>query len=147
MENNSIEYKLGYMVGEFIVVSYLPTLAVDNDCSNNSIEMSEEDTILYKKINRESLEYYKIDEYQNNVNWSRYMEFRKQMKQKYLPQILECYINIELDVNNIDIKSGIRESLWQSDICNYNIEPENIVIENIMFNEKWFRTVVKLKLD
>jgi hypothetical protein len=147
MENNSVEYKLGYMVGEFISVTYLPTLAVDNDSTNNSIEMSEEDTILYKKINRESLEYYKVDDYKHNVNWAKYQEFRKQMKLKYLPHTLECHINVELDSNSVDIKSGIKQSLWDSDICEYNIEPENIVIENLMFKEKWFGTIVKLKLD
>jgi chaperonin cofactor prefoldin len=45
LETLTMDYQLGYYVGEHIVNRYLPTLSTDILQSRNVIEVSEEDTI------------------------------------------------------------------------------------------------------
>jgi hypothetical protein len=51
-------------------------------------------------------------------------------KRKYLPQTLECVFSlIRIDDMN-KFKEGIKESLWNCDMCSYNIDEEKIEIYN-----------------
>jgi len=70
--------------------------------------------------------------------WNAQLTERYRLKEKYLPHIKKFYLPmVELD----DIKYGMQVSLWNSDICEYDIELDAIDI----VNEDHF-TVVSLKL-
>ena len=69
------------------------------------------------------------------------------LEKKYLPHILECRIYPIVVENIIDLKQGIRDSLWDCDNCCYKIKTDDdIIIENA---EKYYNmfSIVKLNLD
>lgn len=69
------------------------------------------------------------------------------LEKKYLPQVLECYVN-KIDVENItELKAGIRLTLWDCDICSYKIEnDDDIIIEEQKYPFD-YQTLIKLNLD
>jgi hypothetical protein len=85
-----------------------------------------------------------VDENGNKEKWELFHQHNKMLERKYLPNPLECFIDL-LNILNIDeFKKGLRVALWDCDMCSYNIEPENIKIyedENAMF------TIIEFKLD
>jgi hypothetical protein len=135
LDEISMDYQLGYYVGEHIVSRYLPTLSTDMIQSRNVIEVSEEDSIENNRLDRE---WYLTTKYQNDWNgeedgdkekWDLYYQHNKMLEQKYLPQKLECHLGLIKFNNEKEFKEGLRSSLWDCDMCSYNIEIENIKIE------------------
>lgn len=145
-EQKSVEYQLGFMIGEYIVLKYLPTLSDGGWQSRNTIQISDEEQIEYKRL--EKLWHNKYNRGRNDAKqeWFDLKTYEFMLEEKYLPHILKCYvypINVE---NIIDLKQGIRDSLWDCDMCNYKIETDDdIIIESEEFFENF--SVVKLKLD
>jgi hypothetical protein len=145
------EYQLGFYVGLEIVHRYLPTLSTDMLQSRHVIEVSKEDTLENERLDTEWYETTKhggkwngVDENGNKEKWELFHQHNKMLERKYLPNPLECFIDL-LNILNIDeFKKGLRVALWDCDMCSYNIEPENIKIyedENVMF------TIIEFKLD
>ena len=110
----SLDHYLGQYIGEFIVSHFLPCLSCDND-TFHPIEISGEDQYGYDVVHNKILYKYAQDE------WDEYISYRKMLKKKYLPEILKCYVPNFVSENMEDVKRGIRESLWDSDVCNYQI--------------------------
>ena len=150
LQKVSMDWQLGFYVGEYVVSHYLPTLSTDMIHSRNVIEVSEEDSNENKRL---SDEWYSTTKYQNNWNgeedgskekWNEYFKHNKMLEQKYLPPILECVIGL-IKIDDMEkFKDGLRTTLWNCDMCSYNIDEENIEIENDMFNGF---THIKFKLD
>ena len=150
LKNVSMDYQLGYYVGEHIVNRYLPTLSTDMIQSINVIEVSEEDTIENNRLDRE---WYSTTKYQDNWSgeedgnkekWDLYHQHNKMLEQKYLPKELDCHLRLLKINDEKQFKEGLRSSLWDCDMCSYNIEIENIKIENEM--EMGF-TIITFQLD
>lgn len=145
LEPKSIEYQLGFMIGEYIVAAYLPTLNV-NYQSNNTINVSDEDRIEFERLNK--LWFYKELKNKKTAKeeWINLRKFDMELEKKYLPHTLECRIYpIEVE-NMIDLKKGIRDSLWNCDKCSYKIKTdEDIIIERV--EPPFYFSIVKLNLD
>ena len=150
LEELTIDYELGYFVGEHIVNRYLPTLSTDILQSNTVIKVSEEDSV---ENNRLDKEWYSTTRYQKNYDgendgnkekWELYKQHNKMLEQKYLPKKLDCHLRLLKINNEKEFKEGLRSSLWDCDMCSYNIEIENIKIENEM--EMGF-TIISFQLD
>ena len=145
LEPKSIEYQLGFMIGEYIVAAYLPTLNV-NYQSNNTINVSDEDRIEFERLNK--LWFYKELKNKKTAKeeWFNLRTFAMSLEKKYLPHTLECRIYpIEVE-NVVDLKKGIRDSLWNCDRCCYKIETdEDIIIERV--EPPFYFSIVKLNLD
>ena len=63
---------------------------------------------------------------------------------KYLPNPLQCYLS-SLNITNMEeFKDGLMTSLWDSDVCNYNIDPDNIKIYD---DDDMYFTIIELQLD
>ena len=79
--------------------------------------------------------------------WIDYRTYAHMLEKKYLPHVLECYVN-KIDVENItELKDGIRLALWDCDICSYKIEnDEDIIIEEQKYPFD-YQTLIKLNLD
>ena len=150
LKNISMDWQLGHYVGEHIVNNYLPTLSTDMILSKVVIPVSEEDVLENIRLDTE---WYETTKYQKNWDgdedgskekWNEYFKHNKMLEQKYLPKVLECVIRL-IRIDDINqFKEGIRESLWNCDMCSYNIDKENILIENDM--EHGY-THIKFKLD
>lgn len=135
----SHDYQLGLFVGQDVFVKYIPTLSVDAFTSYKIIKVSEEDEIVYKELN---------DIWYKNTNskekWNTLSAFSKQLHIKYLPKILKCYIDLIRIDNMEEFKKGFVNTLWNTDVCNYSLEYEDILITHDLSQ---FLTIIELKLD
>jgi hypothetical protein len=136
LDELSMDYQLGYFVGERIVSRDLPTLSTDMIHSRRVIEVNEEDTNENNRLNSEwwkstkyGGEWNGIDESGDKEKWERLFNHNKMLEKKYLPNILDCVLPLIKFENENEFKRGIRWSLWDCDMCSYDIEPENIKIE------------------
>ena len=133
----SLDYQLGYMIGDQIVDRYLITLSNERG-TRNVIEISSEEQAEYDRLHEIWSVAYNIDKNNSNEEWTAYRDFANSLQKKYLPPKLECYIGRIESVNKIeDIKQGIRDSLWNCDVCCYDTE----VIE-IVEDVDWFSKVI-----
>jgi hypothetical protein len=105
----SIDFYLGWYIGGFIVSHFLPGLSCD-DNTLVQVKVSDEEQIEYDRVSEDC-----------QKNWDDYISYRKMLKKKYIPEILKCYVPNFVSENMEDIKRGIRESLWDSDVCSYQI--------------------------
>lgn len=136
------EYQLGYYIGEIIILRHLPTLSVDIIKSRNIIEVNDEDTKKYNELNSSWYNATKVGD--KGEKWDAYKAFSLELRKKYLPNPLVCDfppINIQ---NLEEFKYGLISSLWDSDICYYDLKLENIKIQD---DENFYFTTIELKLD
>ena len=150
LDEVTVDYHYGYFVGEHIVNRYLPTLSTDMIHSRNVIQVNQDDTI---ENNRLDKELYSTTKYQDNWNgeedgsndkWRLYQQHNKMLEQKYLPKKLDCHLRLLKINDEKEFKEGLRSSLWDCDMCSYNIDVENIKIENDMVNGF---TIITFQLD
>lgn len=150
-KEQSLESQLGYYVGEYIISTHLPTISTDSIRSHNCIIVSEEDSIENKRLEEE---WYSTTRYGGNHNgkdengdkekWEKYYKHNKFLEQKYLPHKLKCSI-LPLNVEKVDeFKKGLILSLWDSDMCSYNLNPENIKIDNDKYG---YLTIIEFVLN
>lgn len=107
----SLEYQLGYYVGEFIYSNFLPTLSTDLLKSRNVINVSDEDASENTRL--ESLWSFCSKSNDNNTKkkWKAYHAHNVMLHEKYLPHNLKCHIP-KINVEDIEeFKSGLINSL------------------------------------
>jgi hypothetical protein len=141
--NLTSEYQLGYYVGEYIVIRFLPTLSTDMIQSRRVITVSDEDSEENKRLDSEWFNSNRANEEGSKDKWDLFYQHNKMLEKKYLPNPLICHLGTLNILNMDEFKKGLSYSLWDCDICSYNIEPENIKIyddEDVRF------TIVELKL-
>lgn len=150
MTKLTLDYQLGFYVGEYIYDRILPTLSTDELKTRKVINVSEEDTIENKRLHKEWIE--KVVYGGNKINvsenifWKAYFEHNNMLEKKYLPHTLECHVPT-LYFDNIDeFKNGLIESLWNSDLCAYSLKPENIKIKMNGNDEFDFFSIIELTL-
>lgn len=144
------EFQLGGYVGKHIVNRYLPTLSTDGIQSGKTIKVSEEDFAENKKLGEE---WFSTGSYgeknnrnvkENKEKWKLYYEHNKMLSKKYLPNPLICHIDV-LNIRDVDeFKKGLIQTLWNSDICSYNLEGGNIKIYN---DKEYYFTIIEFQLD
>lgn len=155
MERKSLQYNLGFLIGEYIISQYLPVLDICHFSTNNVIKTTEEEKAESTRL--DDIWYHKLEEDKRckvtNLAKKEWIDVRKYnvyLTNKYLPKTLECCIPIVINLDNdlTKIKKGIRTSLWDSDVCEYNINLDKIRIEEC--KEAFFREdmiMVYLELD
>lgn len=138
----TLEYQLGWYIGEDIVRKYLPTLSVDMLQTRTVINVSEEEKNEAERLN--NVWYANYDEKaKNDPNWIALRKYHVMLEEKYLPQVLECHIP-SLNVENMgELKKGIRAALWDSDLCHYAITEDDDI--EIAHDNDFYFTIVKLK--
>ena len=113
-------YYMGQLVGEIILIKYLPTLETDMIETNNRVKVTDPeeykencrlDEILVTKMSS------KDDEYSEaHANW---LAHTKMLAKKYLPEKLECRVT-QIEITDIDsFKQGLDEYLWDCDVSWY----------------------------
>lgn len=132
LENVSMDWQLGYYVGEDIVHNHLPTLSTDIIHSNKVIQVSEEDYLENERLNKNwfnSCQHVRGDS-GDKEKWDLYFNHNKMLEKKYLPSILECTFRLIRIGDMKKFKEGLRNSLWNCDMCSYNIDEDKIEITN-----------------
>jgi hypothetical protein len=132
LKNVSMDYQLGFYIGENIVDNYLPTLSTDMIHSRKVIKVSEKDEI---ENNRLDDEWFNSCTHErgnsgDKEKWEAYFNHNKMLENKYLPQTLECVFSLLRIDDMKKFKEGLRSSLWNCDMCSYNIDEEKIEIYN-----------------
>ena len=150
LDEISMDYQLGYYVGEHIVNRYLPTLSTDMIQSRNVIKVSEEDEIENKRLDEEWFKTTRHNDDWDGENdgdkekWKLYLQHNKMLEKKYLPKKLDCHLRLLKINDEKEFKEGLRSSLWDCDMCSYNIEIENIKIE---YEMEFGYTIITFQLD
>jgi hypothetical protein len=142
----TLDRQLGYYVGEHIVSRYLPTLSTDLLQSRRVIQVNDEDTAENKRLDKEWFNSctHKSGDSGDNEKWNLYLQHNKMLEKKYLPNPLECHLGLIKFNDENEFKEGLKLSLWDCDMCSYDIEKENIKIEYDM--EMGF-TVISFQLN
>lgn len=140
----TLESQLGYYVGEYIVHRFLPTLSTDPIQSNNVIEVDQDDTIEHKRLEDELFDRHNPNsDYVDSEKWSAYLTHSKMLDLKYRPHKLVCHVT-PLNVENMkEFKKGLISSLWDCDMCSYDLNSDNIHISN---DEDGYFTVIEFQL-
>jgi hypothetical protein len=135
------EYQLGVYVGEDIVRKKLPCLSIDMIHTKNVISVTPEEELRAKELNDTWYNNHK-DGGDEDPNWLALRAFHKEMEDKYLPKSVECYFS-PLNIDNMsEFKRGIKTSLWDCDICHYDIEEDNI---DVKITDDYYFTIITLK--
>jgi hypothetical protein len=140
----TMEYQIGYYVGEQIVRKDLPCLDVDMIYTSNVIKVTPEELAEAKRLS---------DVWYNNhndklsgdddPNWVALRAYHKELEDKYLPKVLTCYIDPFNVVDMEEFKRGVRTALWDCDMCHYNIR-ENSDID-VAYDEDYYFAIITLK--
>jgi hypothetical protein len=140
----TMEYQIGYYVGEQIVRKDLPCLDVDMIYTSNVIKVTPEELAEAKRLN---------DVWYNNYtdklsgdddpNWLALRAYHKELEDKYLPKVLTCYIDPFNVVDMEEFKRGVRTALWDCDMCHYNIR-ENSDID-VAYDDDYYFAIITLK--
>lgn len=142
----SMDYQLGQYVGEHIINRYLPTLSTDLVQSNCVIKVSDQEQSDYEELDGDYIKSLEANNWKsgNSDLFEMLKEFRKLLEKKYIPPILECHLNL-IRIDDIkEFKEGLSDSLWNCDMCSYDISIDRIIIENDIVNGF---TIIKLKYD
>jgi len=135
-------FYLGWYIGEFITSNFLPCLSCDNN-TLRPVQISDEEQSEYNKLSEDLC----IDRVTRTTEgWDKYISYRKILKKKYLPETLKCYVPNFVSDDMEEVKRGIRESLWDSDVCSYQISKN----EDIEIGEdpgEWCQRRIILKLS
>jgi hypothetical protein len=130
--NTTHAYQIGYLLGELIILE-MPTLSTNYGGGRVVIKVNDEDTAEEERLielHRKARDLGEKDKYGNEIKgtydesyWNAYIAHRRSNDHKYLPNpweyIIPGYFRIPW---NLETKEGMRDSLWQSDVCTYSVE-------------------------
>ena len=140
IKDMTMEYQIGYYVGEQIVRKDLPCLDVDMIHTSRVINVTPEELVEAERLNEV---WYKDHTDDNGPNWVALRAYHKELEDKYLPKVLVCHVDPINVVDMDEFKKGLRTSLWDCDMCHYNIR-ENSDID-VAYDEDYYFTIITLK--
>jgi hypothetical protein len=131
IEESSIEWQLGYYVGEYIINTYLPTLSTNTLKTNRVIEVSEDETRKLEELE----EVYCLNSFTikgtssgeaEKESWAAYLKYSQSLTKKYLPPTIKCYLPfIPVEVTE-RFKKGVCYALWDCDMCSYSTSTKDL---------------------
>ena len=129
IKSMSVEYQLGWYVGQEIARIHLPTLDVDMLHSERVIKVLPEEKAEAERLN--SIWYEKSSKKEDTEKeWKDLRDYHKMLEDKYLPSTLECFVD-PVNVNLEEyFKKGVASALWDCDYSHYKCSgPEDIEFE------------------
>lgn len=143
IKSMTMEYQLGWFVGEKITRKYMPSLDVDMLQTNNVITVEPAEKIECERLHDAWWAKREHDKEESDVEWKELRAYHKMLDDKYLPEFLVCHISPVNYANEEEFKLGIVRSLWDSDVCNYDCsEPSDV---DVKLEDDGYFTVVVLK--
>ena len=122
-KKHSIVSQLGFYIGEYILMRFLPTLDIYHHDSARTIHVGEEEKIEFNRLEKKWFNE-RVGGETLKENWVNLLKYQHMLEEKYLPHKLIMYVPFfDIPEENLsEVKEGIRSVLWDSDICNYHIE-------------------------
>lgn len=125
----TLNYQLGLYIGEYIITHHLPTLSTDMLKSRTIIQVSEEETAEWEKLNskygplyisdkdpdKEAKEESRTRIFYDNRKWYHKLE------EKYLPETIKVTVPRFIPTKIEEIKKGIELALWDCDMSHYKV--------------------------
>jgi len=144
--DENINEELGYFVGEYIFMHFLPTISAgDGGYTRNIVQCSIGESDEYNRLNDIWYNSYKDNRKIKNDNtkeWIEYTDYRRALEVKYLPHELRCHLPRVTPTNMDSFLNGLIDSLWNCDVCSYHLEKDMIKFEQDKYN-----TIITLKLQ
>jgi len=140
--DENINEELGYFVGEYILMHFLPSLSVDGGYTRNIIQCTISEADEYNRLCDIWYKSYKRTDNNNTKEWIEYTDYRRGVEIKYLPHELKCHLSRVTPTNMDSFLNGLIDSLWNSDVCYYLLEKDTIKFEQDKYN-----TIITLKLQ
>ncbi len=124
---DDLNYYLGLSVGENIVNNYLPTLNTDMLKTDRIIQVSEEETKIWKEMETE---------YEKKYMWAKDKDIQEEgrrqfyknrewyhiLEEKYLPETIEIRITKVKPTNIKEFQRGVEVALWDCDLSHYKVK-------------------------
>lgn len=120
----SDSYYMGWLVGDYILCKYLPTLETDMIQTNNRISIPDESERSENFLLKSNMEYHIFSEDINkDENYSnahrKWLEHTNMLAKKYLPEKLECSV-AHFNVSKVsEFKEGLTDYLYDCDVSWY----------------------------
>jgi len=144
----TMNYQLGYYVGQEIVRRFLPTTSIEELGGLKRIKTTIAEYDEYKRLSEVwysgtgSFHKTDITKEQNKKDWIALREYSDMIFRKYLPETVECQVGILNITDEEDFKKGLAWSLFDCDFSHYSTNVDDI---NIYDNK--YSTVIELKLQ
>lgn len=149
MEETNLDNQLGFFIGEYIYFTTLPTLSSDFGTTRNCIKVTEEEEVKERDLSSVWHDLYSStkgsDEDKKETSkkaWDDYQEFRNLLKDKYLPSEIRTLVPCLRIENMEEFKQGLIDSLWNSDVCQYSLNKNDIKVET---DQNYYHTIITLK--
>lgn len=119
-----LNYQLGIYVGEYIILTQLPTLSTDSLKSNRIIEVTEEEKQKWQKL---EAKYFTmaIKNSFGEESSKLFYEHRKwynTLLEKYLPETVDVVIP-KVEITDMkEFQSGVEDALWDCDMSHYRVK-------------------------
>lgn len=126
-KTDSLNYQLGFYVGEYIILTELPTLSTDMLLSRNVIQVSEEETNLWntkRKVWEDMLFLKDSDDEREKVFYENLKWYKRNLEEKYLPKTLKVKVPKVYPTDLNEFAEGIEAALWDCDLSHYRIAEE-----------------------
>ncbi len=120
------DYVMGQLVGK-LLIQRIPQLSIDG-LSNPTHYVTYGERKLHDKLENEW--FYCEDLTKRDELWIKLREYSEELRKKYLPKTYVRDFPFLNYSNEKNFKKGIIDELWDYDFCNYNLNPETIIIEN-----------------
>ena len=137
------DYQFGFFVGEDIYNCNLPTISIDNIHTRKLISVTSEEIREFNRLEELWSNKYHHGKDEANEEWDNVIKFRREMETKYLPPVLRCSYHLMNIRDMVEFKKGLRDSLWNCDICHYKIETDDDI--NIFDDGDFYFTNIILK--
>jgi len=138
-EEKDLNLQLGYFVGDRIVDRYLPTISSDMMHTRTVIQVTIAEADESKRL---SDIWFKSSREGNKgftKEWIEMREYEIALQAKYLPKTLECFISKVTPSHMDAFLKGVSTSLWSCDMCNYNLNPKDIIIDQ---EDEYFTKII-----
>lgn len=116
----NMSYQLGRYVGEYIVALYLPTLSVDMIHSRSVIDVSDEETSEYERLEKAWQPVFD-DTNPESEEWTAYRAYHHSLAKKYLKPKLEILVPKVYPQDMEMFKEGLEGAIWDCDFSWYNV--------------------------
>jgi hypothetical protein len=127
----TMEYQLGWYVGEEIVRKYLPTLSVDMIQTRTVIEVDPAEKVECERLNDIWFEKsQRLGQEGSSKEWKELRAYHEMLEAKYLPKEVICHIQPVNYIDEDQFKLGIVRALWDSDLCHYKCsDPSDVDVK------------------
>jgi hypothetical protein len=141
----NINEELGWFVGEYILMHFLPSLSIYGGQTRTMIQCTIGESDEYNRLHDIwYLSYHDNREIKNDITkeWIEHTEYRRALEAKYLPHELRCHLPRVTPTHMDSFLNGLIDNLWHSDVCCYHLEKDTIKFEQDKYN-----TIITLKLQ